>query len=83
MNTVTDRIEQTHRPRFRISVSRYQKMIETGVLTKYDRVELIDGEIVEVAPIGRAHFCSGHFFLSGSLDELRHRLGYSLLRLVP
>jgi len=30
-------------------------MITTGVLTKYDRVELIDGEMLEMAPIGRKH----------------------------
>jgi hypothetical protein len=29
--------------RMRISVDRYEKMVETGVLTKYDRVELIEG----------------------------------------
>jgi len=30
-------------------------MVATGVLTKYDRVELIDGEILELAPIGSKH----------------------------
>jgi Uma2 family endonuclease len=55
MNTVTDQIAQPNRPRFRISVDRYQKMIETGVLTKSDRVELIEGEMFEVAPIGARH----------------------------
>ena len=32
--------------RMRISADRFEKMIETGVLTKYDRVELIDGDMV-------------------------------------
>jgi Uma2 family endonuclease len=41
--------------RTRISVDRYQKMIATGVLTKYDRVELIDGDILDMAPIGSPH----------------------------
>jgi Uma2 family endonuclease len=41
--------------RLRISVDRYQKMVAVGVLTKYDRVELIEGEILEMAPIGVAH----------------------------
>jgi Uma2 family endonuclease len=41
--------------RMRISADRYQKMVETGVLTKYDRVELIDGDIINMAPIGTRH----------------------------
>jgi Uma2 family endonuclease len=41
--------------RLRISVDRYQKMVAMGVLTKHDRVELIEGEILEMAPIGVAH----------------------------
>jgi len=39
----------------RIDVDRYQKMVATGVLTKMDRVELIEGEIVDMAPIGAKH----------------------------
>jgi Uma2 family endonuclease len=55
MNSVADRFEQTDRPRFHISVHQYQKMIETGVLSKSDRVELIEGEMFEAAPIGARH----------------------------
>jgi len=55
MNTVAERIEQTDRPRFRISVDQYQRMIETGVLRRSDRVELIEGEMFQVAPIGARH----------------------------
>lgn len=39
----------------RISTDRYHKMIEAGVLTKYDRVELIEGEMLDMAPIGNRH----------------------------
>jgi Uma2 family endonuclease len=41
--------------RTRISTDRYQKMVATGVLTKYDRIELIDGEMLDMAPIGTKH----------------------------
>ena len=39
----------------RISVARYQKMVATGVLNKMDRIELIDGEMIDMAPIGTKH----------------------------
>lgn len=42
-------------PRMRFTTERYERMVETGVLTPDDRVELIAGEIVEVPPIGPLH----------------------------
>jgi Uma2 family endonuclease len=39
----------------RFSVDRYHKMVAAGVLTEYDHVELIEGEILEMAPIGSPH----------------------------
>jgi Uma2 family endonuclease len=39
----------------RVSVQHYAKMIETGALTKHDRVELLEGEILRMAPIGKEH----------------------------
>jgi Uma2 family endonuclease len=41
--------------RLRITVDRYQKMVAAGVLTSSDRVELIEGEILDMAPIGTRH----------------------------
>jgi len=41
--------------RMRISVERYFKMAETGVLTEEDRVELIEGDILNRSPIGPPH----------------------------
>ena len=38
-----------------ISIERYEKMAAAGVLTRDDRVQLIDGEILEMAPIGTRH----------------------------
>lgn len=41
--------------RMRITTDRYQKMVAVGVLTKYDRIELIEGELLQMAPIGAKH----------------------------
>jgi Uma2 family endonuclease len=41
--------------RTRISTKRYQMMVAAGVLTKYDRIELIEGEMFDMAPIGTRH----------------------------
>lgn len=39
----------------RFSLDDYHCIIEAGILGKDDKVELIDGEIIEVAPIGSRH----------------------------
>jgi Uma2 family endonuclease len=53
-------------PPFRFSVDQYERMIETGILTEDDRVELLRGEIVPKMAIGDAH--------SACVDRLNWRL---------
>jgi hypothetical protein len=43
-------------PTFQLTVDQYDQMIETGILTKDDRVELIRGEIVPKMPSNPPHF---------------------------
>ncbi len=41
--------------RHRLDVDAYYKMAEAGILTRADRVELIDGEIIDLNAIGSPH----------------------------
>lgn len=56
-------------PRKLWTVDEYERLIEEGTLTKYDRVELIKGEIVDMAPIGLRHISCVI-----NLDDLFHEL---------
>ena len=42
-------------PRYRFTVDEFARMGEAGIFTEDDRVELIDGEIREMTPIGPPH----------------------------
>jgi Uma2 family endonuclease len=47
---------ETHEPRpRRLTVEDYYRMAEVGILGPDDRVELIDGEIIDVPPPGELH----------------------------
>ncbi|MCL6615412.1 MAG: Uma2 family endonuclease [Firmicutes bacterium] len=41
--------------RHRFTVEEYHKMAQAGVLAEDDRVELIEGEVIEMTPIGSRH----------------------------
>jgi Uma2 family endonuclease len=52
-------------PRRLLTVDEYHRMGEVGILTEDDRVELIEGELVAMAPIGSEHIAA-----SNSLNRL-------------
>jgi len=41
--------------RHRYTVSEFHRMAEAGIFREDDRVELIQGEIIDMAPIGSRH----------------------------
>ncbi|MBF6614552.1 MAG: Uma2 family endonuclease [Chloroflexi bacterium] len=51
------------------TIEEYEEIIEKGILDKYDHVELIRGEIVNMAPIGMRHVVC-----VARLDSLFHKL---------
>lgn len=57
-------------PQFAWDVDRYHRAIEAGIFTKEDRLELIEGELLPVPPIGPAH--------QDIVDELSERLTVAL-----
>ena len=42
-------------PRHRFTVADYYRMAETGILSEESRVELVEGEIVAMSPMGNSH----------------------------
>ncbi len=54
-------------PLHRLSVEQYHGMIDAGVLTENDKVELIEGLLVEMSPIHRPH--------AYAVQQLTHLLG--------
>lgn len=54
MNLLQD-LPQPQIRRRRVSVDDYHRMAEVGLLAPEERVELVDGEIIDMAPMGSRH----------------------------
>lgn len=63
MSTLAREIYQPHR----YTVDEYYRMAESGILNEKSRVELIEGEVIDMPPIGSPH--------SGLVNLLSYRLG--------
>jgi Uma2 family endonuclease len=63
-----DRMDDTRvlPARHKLDVDDYHRMGEAGILHEDDRVELIDGELIDMAPIGQDH--------AGTVDALNHSM---------
>ena len=52
----------------RFTVEEYHRIAQAGILSEDDRVELIEGEIVEMVPIGSRHAASVNRLTNPSLN---------------
>ncbi len=59
--------------RRRFTVAEYYAMADAGILSENDRVELLDGAIVVMPPIGDWHAASAKFFTNMMLPPLQGR----------
>ena len=64
---VPEAAANTPKPR-KFTVAEYYRMAEIGILRPEERVELIEGEIIVMAPIGPGH--------SGEVNRLIHRFSH-------
>jgi len=51
----TERRQKPVLEHWKFTVDEFQRMGELGLFTEDDRVELIDGELIRMNPIGRDH----------------------------
>lgn len=53
---VSDTVRNSTVKKHRFTVEEYHKMGEVGIFGEDDRVELLEGEVIEMSPIGKRHF---------------------------
>jgi Uma2 family endonuclease len=56
--------------RHRLTVDDYHKMGAVGILSEEDRVEMIEGEVIDMAPIGSAHAACVRYLLHAFAPQL-------------
>ena len=61
--------------RHHFTVAEYERMGEVGIFSESDRVELVEGEVVEMPPIGERHAAS----VDALAELLRERLGRNII----
>ena len=65
-------------PPHRFTVDDFERMVESGILTAEDRVELIDGQVVEMSPIGMKHGAAvdsaAEFFITSCKGRAKVRI---------
>ena len=66
------------RQRRRFTVSDYYAMADAGILTEKDRVELLNGEIIVMAPIGSKHAFCVNWFTEAFISALVGRANVSV-----
>ncbi len=63
---------------FRFTADEYEQMIATGILTEDDRVELLEGEIIAMSPIGDEVVFSLNSLAELLFEQLRGRAVVSM-----
>jgi Uma2 family endonuclease len=59
--------------RHRLTVADYYRMAEVGILDEDARVELIDGDIIDMAPPGSSHAATVHFLAETFVRAVERR----------
>jgi Uma2 family endonuclease len=69
-DVMSARAESTYR-RHRLTVADYHRMGEVGVFAHDARVELIEGEVIDMAPIGSRHARAVNYFTMHLVEALQ------------
>ena len=68
--------------RRQFTVAEYQRMAESGILHEDDRVELIDGEVYQMSPIGSRHIACVNRFVAVVTSQVGQQVIDSVQNLI-